>query len=377
MTTPSSSPDVLIVGGGIIGLLTAHELAGSGVKVSVVDRQAIGRESSWAGGGILSPLNFWQVPASITALCRWSQQVYPTLTANLLATTSVDPEWIKSGLLIRGCPELEQAKGWCALHGINHAVLMPSEVACREPALAPSDTPSLWLPDIAQIRNPRMIQALRVELERLGVRLLENRPVTALVAEQGRIRQIKTGDGTLTADVYVIAAGAWSGLIGPDVETMLDIQPVKGQMLLFRADPDLLKAIVLQGDRYLIPRRDGHILAGSTVEHTEFAKSVTEQARTSLSDFAYRVLPALKECSIEKQWAGLRPGSPTGIPRIARHPKISNLYFNCGHFRNGFVMAPASARLLADLILGRPPIVAPEPYSIPVAQGNAGDTRRD
>ena len=142
------------------------------------------------------------------------------------------------------------------------------------------------------------------------------------------------------------------------------ISPVKGQMLLYAAKPDTLSNIVLDGDHYLIPRLDGHILAGSTVEENTFDKATTPEAQRQISDFALKLLPALKSYPLVKQWAGIRPGTPNGIPYIDRHPELSNLSINAGHFRNGLAMAPASAQLLADLILGRPTSVNPEPYRL-------------
>ncbi|MFZ2311565.1 MAG: FAD-dependent oxidoreductase, partial [Methylobacter sp.] len=142
------------------------------------------------------------------------------------------------------------------------------------------------------------------------------------------------------------------------------IFPVKGQMLLFDARPDTLKFMVLDGDQYLIPRRDGKILAGSTVEQDNFNKTTTAEARNRLNTFALNLLPSLKNFPVVKHWAGLRPGTEHGVPYIGKHPKISNLCINAGHFRNGLVMGPASAQLMVDLVLNRPTAVAPEPYKL-------------
>lgn len=371
MTTHSTHSDVIVIGGGIIGLLSARELAIAGLRVTVIERQQIGGESSWAGGGILSPLQPWHAPTAITALCAWSQQTYPALTGELRERTGIDPEWTRSSLLACECPDLEQARHWCQIHGINHMLLEPSELAAREPGITATASPALYLPDIAQVRNPRLIAAVRADVSARGVTLLENSPVTGMARENGAIQSLMTPDASFSADRYVIAAGAWSGLIGQSWQ--LAVAPVKGQMLVFRAKPGLIRSIILRNTQYLIPRLDGHILVGSTVEHAEYDKSLTAAARDMLTDFAYSTLPALRDYPLEKQWAGLRPGSPEGIPRIARHPEIANLYFNCGHYRNGFVMAPASARLLADLILDRPPIVPPEPYRIPELMGDLYD----
>ena len=135
-------------------------------------------------------------------------------------------------------------------------------------------------------------------------------------------------------------------------------------MLLFDAKPETLRTMVLDGDQYLIPRRDGKILAGSTVEQDDFNKTTTAEARDRLTEFALKLLPALKNAPLIHHWAGLRPGTEHGIPYIDKHPEISNLSINAGHFRNGLVMGPASAQLMVDLILGRPTAVAPEPYRL-------------
>ncbi|QSA96720.1 glycine oxidase ThiO [Methylococcus sp. EFPC2] len=363
MTTTSNHHDVIITGGGVLGLLSARELAAAGLRVAVIERGHIGGESSWAGGGILSPLQPWNAHPAINTLCAWSQRAYPELARELSDRTGIDPEWTRSGLLSIASPDRERALDWCRAHRIEHALLEPGELARQEPALAATDAAALYLPDIAQVRNPRLIAALKADAIARGVVLSENTPVIEMPMENGEVCGLVTPQGRYTADRYVIAAGAWSGSIIPS--PALAIAPVKGQMLVFQAPANLIRSIVLRDTLYLIPRRDGHILAGSTVEHTGYDKGLTDDAREMLKDFACSTLPALRDCPIEKHWAGLRPGSPEGIPRIGRHPVIENLYFNCGHFRNGFVMAPASARLLADLILDRQPIVPPEPYRVP------------
>jgi glycine oxidase len=148
-----------------------------------------------------------------------------------------------------------------------------------------------------------------------------------------------------------------------------DVHPVRGQMLLFKTKPGLIKRMVLEENRYVIPRRDGRVLFGSTIEEAGFDKSTTEQARTELSAIARERFPVLKDYPIEHHWAGLRPGSPAGVPYICRHPELENLYINAGHFRNGVVLGPASARLAADLIIGRKPVVDPVPYGLTAARG--------
>lgn len=357
--------DVIILGGGVLGLLTARELVLSGARVTLLERNVIGQESSWAGGGILSPLCPWQAAESITALCQWSQAAYPRLADALLESTGIDPEWTLSGLLLSECDEVDIATNWCDRHAVNGVRLTETEFADLESGLAIAPKNPMLFADIAQVRNPRLLSALKADLVRQGVQMQEDHEVLEINIQQGRVVGVVTARGKFCADYYVIAAGAWSGRLAHIAARDLQVAPVKGQMLVFAAPVGLLRHIVLSSGRYLIPRRDGRILVGSTVEYTEYDKTTTESARSELTQFAYSALPALKECIMEKHWAGLRPGSPEGIPYIGIHPQADNLFFNCGHFRNGFVMAPASARLVTDIILGRRPIVAPEPYAIP------------
>ncbi|MDD5034101.1 MAG: glycine oxidase ThiO [Methylococcaceae bacterium] len=355
--------DVIVIGAGISGLMSARELARAGARVILLERQGIGRESSWAGGGILSPLYPWRAAEPITALCRWSQAEYPRLAAELLESTGIDPEWLPSGLLVGDCEDIGRAMSWAETYGVRLETSLVGERQGLEPAIRIGPDSSLFLPDVGQIRNPRLLRALQKDLANRDVTLLDHHPVEQIKTEAGRVVGVVTRQGQFRAPQYVVTVGAWSGLITRDLgRGELPVMPAKGEMLVFKSEPGLLRHIVLSRGHYLIPRKDGRILAGSTLENVGFNKFPTEIGRETLLDFAYGIMPRLRQCEIEKHWAGLRPGSPLGIPTIGVHPKIDNLFFNCGHFRNGFVMAPASAHLLVDGILQRPPIVPPEPY---------------
>ncbi len=353
---------VIIVGGGIIGMLTARELLEAGLKVSLLDRRLLAQESSWAGGGIVSPLYPWRYADSVTRLASASQALYPECAAELLSATGIDPEYERCGMLMVAPGEEDEALAWAARHERVVEHVDAARIAAIEPALQAPPASALWMPRVAQIRNPRMTQALRRELGRRGATLLEHTPCLGLTLEHDRIGGVRTPGGDLAADAVVVCAGAWTRDLLAPLSTPPDVTPVRGQMLLFHGDPGALSTIVLENNRYVIPRRDGRILFGSTLEQAGFDKSTTAEAYEELHALAVERFPMLQRCPVERHWAGLRPAAPAGVPYISGHPSIPNLFVNAGHYRNGIVLGPASARLTADLMLGRPPVVPPEPY---------------
>ncbi|HVS27695.1 MAG TPA: glycine oxidase ThiO [Burkholderiales bacterium] len=342
------SQDFVVIGAGIIGLATALELARRGAKVTVLERGVAGGESSWAGGGILCALPPWQYPPAVTRLTLWSEQLYPSWTGDLFATTGIDPEYHRSGLLMLPDFERETARVWCRKHLVECVPVQSGDI-CAHITL---DVGALWLPQVAQVRNPRLIKALQRRLEMAGVKVIEHCEVSAWKIFRQQLVSVVTPRGEFSAAGYIVCGGAWSRHITGNFSLQLDIKPVRGQMLLLKAQPGFLTCIVLQGGIYLIPRKDGHILVGSTVEETGFDNSTTEEAKRELLSRATRLFPQLNEKLLVKQWAGLRPGSPHNIPTIDRHPQLEDLYINSGHFRYGVTMAPGSARILANLVLG-------------------------
>ncbi len=354
--------DCLIVGGGIIGLLCARELNASGWRVEVLERGAIGCEASWAGGGIISPLYPWRQPKPIVQLSLWSRKHYPELVKALIRDTSIDPEWQQCGMLWLDLEDIETACRWCQQHKIDWEDIGPKAIKKRWPELERADGKSLWIPEIGQIRNPRLLKALKHDLNRRGVPLKENTPVIGWRKLGDRIVSAMTPKGEICADVFIVTAGAWASSWQMDGLWQPDIRPIKGQMLLIKALPGMLHTLVQRGEHYLIPRLDGRILVGSTVEEAGFDKRPTGSAYQRLLEFALETLPSLRSFPIELHWAGLRPAAPSGIPYIGQHPQLENLYYNCGHFRNGVTMGPAAARLLKDMLLMREPILDPGPY---------------
>jgi glycine oxidase len=336
----------VVIGAGALGLVSAEGLLRQGAEVIVLERGLAGRESSWAGGGILSPLCLWDYPDEVNRLALRGMALFGDFAETLSHATGIDPEYQRSGMLVLPPSDVQAAQKWCVAHGVNMEM----------------QDDGMLLPDIAQVRNPRLMQALRARVEQLGGRIVERCEVKKIVEEAGQVSQLVTTQGSFSADAYIVTAGAWSKVLLGEHALQADIKPIRGQMLLFKFDAPPLPHIMLQKDLYLIPRRDGHLLVGSTLEDAGFDKSTTEEARTMLLRRAIGLLPALRDMPVIQHWAGLRPGSPDNIPTIGRHPNLPNLYINSGHFRYGITMSPASVEVLLNVINGTPQPFDVAPY---------------
>lgn len=367
-TTNLTTADHIIVGGGVIGLLTAYylsqELGKDSTKVVLVERGEIGKESSWAGGGILSPLYPWRYPDAVTQLVQWSQAQYPGLCQQLTDTTGIDPQWTHSGLLILDQTEITTAQTWAQTHKLTLQTVSSHDLYEIEPKLSHAFDQGLWLPDVAQVRNPRLVKALQHYLQQRGVTLMDHTELTDILTEGQTVRGIRTERGDLASPSVIIACGAWSAPFLQPLGLTLDVHPVRGQMILLQTEPDLVQRMVMNEGRYVIPRRDGSVLVGSTLEHVEFDKRTTASAKETLQQAAVQLIPALRDYEVALQWAGLRPGSSDDIPTIAEHPNLKGLFINAGHYRNGVVTAPASARLMANMVLQQTPIINPNQYRV-------------
>lgn len=356
--------DILIIGGGIIGMLTARELSLAGMKVTIVEQGNAGHESSWAGGGIISPLYPWRYSTPVSALAQWGQAYYPELIEEMYSETGLDAELIQNGLLVLD-DEYDAAAAWAEKWQSSLQLIDSKEVYEIEPELSRTllvGKKAIWMPDVRQVRNPRLVKTTKKYLLKQAVTFLEQTQVTGLIQKSGKVTGVRSSKGDIVADKVIVAGGAWSSNLLKNIS--ISVEPVKGQMILFKTEPNKIKRITLSQDRYVIPRKDGRVLVGSTLEHTGFDKTITTAAREELMQEAYRIVPCLRNTQVEFHWAGLRPGSKDGIPYICSIPSVEGLYLNTGHYRNGVVLGPASARLAADLILDRQPILDIVPYQV-------------
>lgn len=321
-----------------------------GHQVTLLERRTVGSESSWAGGGILSPLLPWDYTEAVSTLALRSMAAYAGWVADIEAQSGCMAEYWRCGMRVMGVNQPDVALAWCKAHGLM----------AQRSHTKPDD--SLWLPDIAQVRNPRLVAALREAVVGLGGVVHTHCAVESTLPQAGRMVAVRTAQGTFTADQFVLATGAWAGMALPGLPAAPTIRPIRGQMLLFKLEPGGLDTILFRNGLYLIPRRDGHVLAGSTLEDAGFDKSTDAATRQRLHTEAAELLPILGSMQPVQHWAGLRPGSPGNIPIIDRHPDFENVFVNTGHYRYGVTMAPASAELLVDLMEDNTPALDPAPY---------------
>ncbi|MDI1298327.1 FAD-binding oxidoreductase [Methylotenera sp.] len=352
---------VVIVGGGIVGCMTAMELVGRGCKVTIVERNQIASqtsgESSWAGGGILFPLLPWFYSDAVNTLTNYGAKSYPEICQRLLRETGIDTDFEQSGFLLLPNFDTQAAGAWCASNQLPAQAVKASAFGVQ--SLSGED--ALWLPTIGQIRPPYFMQAMRKWLEKNKVTMLEHTELVPL-KEMQKLNEWQTIDGkTISADQFVVTSGAWSFELLKETSAKLNIKPMRGQILLYKPEKNLEQIVYREGF-YMIPRRDGHLLAGSTLEDVGFDTTVTQEVRNEISAKAEAIMPALKNQAILKHWSGLRPGTPENLPTISAHPTIENLYLNTGHFRYGLTMAPASAKLVTALMLGEKPMIDASPY---------------
>lgn len=353
---------VVIVGGGIVGCMTAMELVNRGCKVTIVERNQIASqtsgESSWAGGGIVFPLLPWLYSDAVNVLTSYGAKFYPEICQRLFRETGIDTDFEQSGFLLLPKFDTDTATAWCANNLVPAQLVKASEFGVQ--SLSGED--ALWLPTVCQVRPPYFMQAMRKWLEQNNVTMLEHTELKPLKEIQ-QLHEWQTVSGeTITADQFVVTSGAWSFELLKETSAKLNIKPMRGQILLYKPEKNLEQIVYREGF-YMIPRRDGYLLAGSTLEDVGFEAAVTREVRDEISAKAEAIMPALKKQPILKHWSGLRPGTPENLPTISAHPTIANLYLNTGHFRYGLTMAPASAKLVIALMLGEKPQIDARHYT--------------
>ncbi len=358
--------DVLIVGGGVIGLSVAWELAQRGAAVTVLERAALGQESSWAGAGLIPPSTAAHDAAPLKQLVARSAARYPSWSERLQEIAGIDIGYRRCGAIYvyrddTAAAHVARLAERLELDGVEHTRVEPAEIENLEPALtAVNGNPApvrggVMVPGEAQIRSPWHLAALAQACRSQGVRLIEQAAVTAFEIAGGRVRAAVTPATRYACDSICLTGGAWSGPLAAQLGLQVPIRPVRGQIVLLGGGRPLLTRIVNEGPRYLLPREDGRVLVGSTMEEVGFDKRTTQPAIDDLVRLAGELAPPLAGLNVEKCWAGLRPATPDGMPLLGRIPTVENAWIAAGHFRLGLTLAPATGESVAALIAGEMP----------------------
>ncbi len=367
--------DLLICGGGIVGLSIAYQCLQRGWKVALVERGAIGREASWAGAGILPSGATLPALDPIEQLRALAHPLHKEWARKLYELTGIDNEFRECGGIYFARTPAEKAtlaanRFWCEEHGIPCESWDHSTFASKLPFLAQA-TASMtggdiwWMPNDCRVRNPRYVQALTCAVELLGGKVQTDAPVAGIDMKSGIASGVRLESGErLVADRICVATGAWTPFLLEDLQIQTGILPVRGQIVLYRLEQPLFGCIVNEGHRYLVPRDDGHLLAGSCEEEVGYQPYTTESMIQELKEWAESILPALASARIERTWAGLRPGSFDGYPYLGQAPGIENLFVASGHFRHGLHWSPATAVLMTQLMFGEKPSIDLDPFRI-------------
>ena len=353
----TASPDVIVIGGGVIGLSIAWELAGQGASVRLLEQGQFGQEASWAGAGMLPPGNPELARSPEARLRAESHALWPDWTERLRAETGIDNGYARcGGIEVRlngSSTELNAEVAAWRSEGVLVETPNLDEFGQRFPALHPHVSSGYVLPELGQVRNPRHLKALVSACAARGVDLRAGCPVVGFDHSANRIAAARTPAEEHRAAEFVVAGGAWSRELLRQAGHDISIEPVRGQIVLLEARPLPFRCVIQSGLRYLVPRADGRILIGSTEEHVGFDKRNTAEAVSDLIDFARGIVPALGAARFERCWSGLRPHATNGLPHIGRLPGTANLSVAAGHFRAGLQLSPITAVKVANAILGR------------------------
>ena len=348
--------DVLIIGGGVIGLSIARELHKKGIKkITILERGELGKEASFAAAGMLAPNAETEKSDEFFHFCNESNRLYPNFAEAIFGETGVDIELDKQGTLYLALTENDSAEilkrfKWQKKAGLAVEHLSARETTQIEPFISPDVRESLFFPNDWQVENRRLLYALQKYAELNNIEIRENTEIKNLLIENGKLIGAETDTEKFFAETTVIATGAWTSLIKTSGFSMPKVMPVRGQMISFQTAKRLFEKVIYSPRGYLVPRRDGRILIGATVEDVGFDKSVTELGVEFLRENALEIVPSLLNLEVSEKWAGLRPFAFDGLPILGSFPQVENLFLATAHYRNGILLAPLTAKIIADKI---------------------------
>jgi glycine oxidase len=360
--------DVVVVGGGLVGMAVAREAALRGLRVRVLDRAVPGSGATWAAAGMLSPLSESSEAGPFLAAGLASLRLYPAWIDALREESEVDPGYRRDGKLrVARTPASVPALRDLALRardfGLSAAPVPDGDLAELAGTDVASTSGAILLAEDHQVDNRRLHRAVTEAALHSGVSVTPGAHVVGLPSARGRVEGVRLADGkTVSAGAVVLAAGAWSAGV-PGLPCPPPVRPVRGQMLALDAGDSLPALVIESEDVYLVPRSDGRLLVGATVEEVGFMAECTAEARTLLLGAARGLLPGLAGAPVLDHWCGFRPGTPDGHPIIGTAPGVEGLYMATGHFRNGILLAPWTAEALGRLLAGGDGPDVPDAFS--------------
>jgi glycine oxidase len=346
--------EIIIVGGGVIGVTIARALALRGVRdVCLVERGRLGTEASWAAAGMLLPQVEADAPDEFFNLACQSRDLYPGFAAALREETGIDVELDTTGTLYLALTEtdheeIEKRYEWQTQAGLSVERLSSAEARELEPSISEATLGALRFPKDIQVENRRLLSALANSVTKLGVDIATQTTVESVNIEGNRVRCVQTSRGAINCPTVVIAAGTWSSFIKAPVPT---IEPVRGQMICLEAKPQVTRHVIYSPRGYIVPRQDGRLLAGSTSEHAGFAKCVTAGGIATILRNALEISAGISDLPVIDTWAGLRPRAADGLPVIGPCDEIDGLFYATGHYRNGILLAPLTGELISKAIV--------------------------
>jgi glycine oxidase len=362
-----AAPDVIIVGGGVIGCAIAYYLGGVGARVAILERGEVGGEASGASAGILAPLELTLDRGPLLDLWLASLQLHPSLADTLGQETDIDVEYLRSGILRVALTD-EDADDLRALverQGAGGVMEWVDAEALRrvEPRLAEARG-GVYSSHYHQVNAHRLTQALAQAAVARGAVLRQGAAVAGFVTSGSRVTGVRTGDGRMTAGHVILAAGSWTAALGRRLGVTLPVKPMRGQMLAFSDFSSPLRHILLGEDGgYLAPKANGFLFVGATVEDVGFRKNTTAKGLAGLRRMAATLVPSLAYAEVASDWAGLRPGSLDGLPILGPVPGWEGLSVASGHFRKGILLAPITGRLMAQWLTQGKAEISLEPFS--------------
>jgi glycine oxidase len=370
LLSTTKSVDVIVIGAGIIGCTIAYRLAKQGLKIIVLDRSTPGKEASHAAAGMLAPRAeaAHNAQDELLNLFEASHSIYPEFVAELQEESGVHIGYRKIGsiLLATDYQEAKALAGFMArLLAQNRQVeeLETKMLKKAEPALADSVQAGLYFKDDHCIDNRQLMSALISAGLSEGVQFEHDTPVIRVKSDNNRITEVQTFNKSFTGDFIVNAAGAWSGMVGPEEVPSCKppVRPIRGQIIRLQTYPQPLHHMIHTGHCYMVPWPEGRLLIGATMENVGFKKAITAGGMQHLLNAAIRTVPELSAATVDQAWAGLRPDTPDSLPILGK-TAIDNLLMATGHFRNGILLAPITAQIICELVLSNTCSVAIEPF---------------